>query len=279
MLSGEQIKGKQLIQNDRPESYRAASYDLTVGTIIPPLARPSKKNAPPSIGPVDTFVMPPQGMVEVVSHERVKIPKSIAGYATVKTGLCDKGILALNIGIIDPCYEGLISSTLINFGKSDFNLKKGEVFLRLTFFEYAPPEVVRATSPKDDQYIKDKESKVLQHLSRTFLNLDQRVKELTEPILKEWTSGMLRYVGFGSLLLAGFAFLVTLGVSYVSRQLGPREQITQELTALVRQMQDSTNKRIDSIVGQIRVLRAPRDQGRARPQGATTEPAVRDSGQ
>ena len=59
--------------------------------------------------------MPPQGIVQVVSSERVKVPSTITGLATVKTSLCNEGLLALNIGIIDPGYEGAISSFLLNF--------------------------------------------------------------------------------------------------------------------------------------------------------------------
>jgi len=282
LLSGEQIKRKQLIQKDRAESYRAASYDLTVGSIIPPIVRSSTEGSTPTINVVESFVIPPQGMVEVISQERVKLPETVAGYATVKTGLCDKGILALNIGIIDPRYEGLVSSTLINFGKSEFNLKKGEVFLRLTFFEYTPSETVNAPNPKtDDQYVRDKESKVLQHLSRTFLNLHEAIKELTAPILHEWTSGILRYVVIGSLIVAGSAFLVTLGSSFAARWLSPRELNTAEMTVLMRQLHDSTNKRIDQMEGELRLLKDARTQASPRPQkreGPAPKPAARDTG-
>jgi deoxycytidine triphosphate deaminase len=281
MLSGEQIKRKALIQQDRPDGYRAASYDLAVGSIIPPLSRAmTSTEAIPAVKSVDGVIIPPQGMVEVISQERVQLPDNIAGYATVKTGLCEKGILAINIGIIDPLYNGLISSTLINFGKSEFNLKQGEAFLRLTFFEYTPSEKVAKPALKTDQaYMNDKEAKVLQHLSRTFLNLDQTIKDLTAPILNEWTSGMLRYVVIGTLLVGTFAFLVTLGTSYATRSLVPGDTNKAETRALIQQVRDSTNAQLQRLRDDVaRLQRLQSQDGRLTTPGSGQRTPT-DSGQ
>ena len=75
-------------------------------------------------------------MVEVISIETIKVPQNVAGYASVKTGLSRQGLLALNTGILDPGYEGPLSATVVNFGKSDSLLNHGDTFLRLTFHEY-----------------------------------------------------------------------------------------------------------------------------------------------
>src|SRR5262249_15838303 len=112
MLSADEIKAKQIVQNAVPTQYRSASYDLRIGKIIPPSGTANNE-----------FILSPRGMVEVISKERVKLPSDVSGYAMVKTGLCDEGILAINIGILDPGYEGLISSTLINFGKGPKSLR------------------------------------------------------------------------------------------------------------------------------------------------------------
>ena len=127
LLNRDQIQAMGLVQNPTAKSYRPASYDLQVGKIIDKSGKV-----------VDSIEIPPQGMVRVISRERVKLPVDVIGNATVRTGLCDDGILAINIGIIDPGYEGLISSTLINFGRTEFPIKDGEVFLRLTFHQITP---------------------------------------------------------------------------------------------------------------------------------------------
>lgn len=117
LLSGEAINQKHLVNHDLADGYRGASYDLHVGKIVDPEGHEQQ-----------TYVLPAQGIVEVVSRETVSVPKNVAGFAMVKTGLCNEGILAINIGIIDPLYANLVSSFLINFGKNPYPLAVGQVF-------------------------------------------------------------------------------------------------------------------------------------------------------
>src|SRR5579864_1733127 len=110
LLSGEEIGSLGLVENSTTDLFRASTYDLSVGDII-------------AAGPVSgnkEYVLPPGGTVRVISKETLKLPDFITGHALLKNELCRKGILALNIGVIDPGFEGPISSTLINFGRSNF---------------------------------------------------------------------------------------------------------------------------------------------------------------
>ena len=129
LLSDKEIKAKNLVENPIDEHFRAASYDLSVGKIISVEGKE-----------VSEFRLKPPGIVEIISHEKVKLPKDVVGYAMVKTSLCNEGILALNIGVVDPGYQGYLSTTLLNFGNKEFLLNINDVFLRLTFLEcYSSP--------------------------------------------------------------------------------------------------------------------------------------------
>ena len=55
----------------------------------------------------------------------MKLPHEITGHALLKNELYRKGVLAINIGVIDPGFEGPLSSILINFGREDFVVKRG----------------------------------------------------------------------------------------------------------------------------------------------------------
>jgi len=141
MLSGKQIIQKKIIDSPDPKSVREASYDLRARVILAKPLDPIRSNASaekdkPSVISREEYELPPQGMVEVISLERVTMPDNVLGYATVKTQLSDQCVLALGIGLIDPGYDSYISSTLVNFGTQPFHLKKGDIFLRLTFHEY-----------------------------------------------------------------------------------------------------------------------------------------------
>src|SRR5260370_40977719 len=124
LLSGEEIKSQALVENCADENlYRASTYDLSIGEIIPA--------GTASVG--FEYILPPGGTVRVVSKELLKLPSNITGHALLKNELCRKGILALNIGVIDPGFQGPISSTLINFVQGEFVVKPGSSFLRISF--------------------------------------------------------------------------------------------------------------------------------------------------
>jgi dCTP deaminase-like protein len=147
LLTGEQIKRARLIQNEHDLSYRAMSYDVRIGGIVTPGGKVE-----------ESYEVPPQGIVEVFSEERICLPPEIAGIALVKTSLCNEGLLALNIGIIDPGWQGKVSSFLTNFSKIGYLLAKGDVFLRLTFYQLSESsgKLVHSINYPDDKYIAEK---------------------------------------------------------------------------------------------------------------------------
>jgi hypothetical protein len=80
LLCKESIKDKNLILNAKESGFRIGSYDLTINKLI---------DADGLV--VEEFVLPPQGMIKVVSNEIVVLPKSVIGYVFVKTQLCNEG--------------------------------------------------------------------------------------------------------------------------------------------------------------------------------------------
>jgi deoxycytidine triphosphate deaminase len=206
LLSGDEIKGRGLVLNFDPKMFKAASYNPRIGRILT-----SKGEE------LTTYVLPPLGTVEVVSTEEFTLRENVAGYATVKTSLCNDGILAINIGIIDPLWKGPVSSTLINFGKHDCLLQAGAEFLRITFHEYHPQKIVAKPSAQIlsyQEYVADRKQKVLQHLSETFLNLQENTRRITQTVasevLNEWRQGFFKWVPVAAFSIAGLALVLAL---------------------------------------------------------------------
>ena len=248
LLNGEEIKASGLIDNhiDDNEHFRAASYDIRIGKIINVRGKELKE-----------MRLKPQGVVEVISAEKVNLPMDVAGFAMVKTGLCNLGILPLNIGIIDPGYKGPLSATLLNFGKREFRLKPNQVFLRLTFFKchasanHHPPEAIT-----DEQYIEDKKDKVM-NFSETFLNIKGNVDE----VVKQAKNKAIVYASGLGVLLALFAFLVTIGVNYTSRYVWSKEQLKTELLDDVHQKKDAAlEQKLKDLEDRIQKLNASSTQ-------------------
>jgi dUTPase len=167
MLTGERISALGLLTNTDDENFRGASYDVRAAQIIKPGGKVVSK-----------VLIPPQGIVEVVSKEVINLPNNICGFAAVKTDLSTQGLLALNIGIIDPLYNGPVASFLLNFSKVDIFLEEDDVFLR-TYFVELPEGTERAArvAIAPEKYLKDKKKRSAR-FGTTFLNIDKIVSEI-----------------------------------------------------------------------------------------------------
>jgi dUTPase len=253
VLNGQEIAARNLVTGARPEGYRNASYDLRIGLMF------SAKEE----GDFDKFVLEPQGLVEVISAERVELPPNVVGYAMVKTTLCNEGIFAINIGMVDPGYSGLLSSTLVNLGKKPYPLLKDQVFLRLAFHEFTPQKTSKLTVMDDEAYLADKRSKVKERFADSFLNISETVRKVSEEIVPrlfdKWKTTLLWAIPVAAVIFSLFsllAILVNWGATWSSRNaLMDAYSLRKDLVSEVRQpVQDQSNQRIDALERQLREL-------------------------
>jgi dUTPase len=206
LLTGNEIKTLGLISEPSDDGYRGASYDVHIGSIIIPgeLAE----------GPA-TYRLDPQGVVEVISREHVTLPNNLAGYAMVKTSLCDDGILALNIGIIDPLWKGPVSTTLLNFSNRPYALSRGQVFLRLTFHRCGDVVPAQPQALTTSDYRVKKQQKALEFGS-TFLNLEENIERISGKIF--W-----KYVAWAALVIAVTTIVSSFAIGLVAMVFSSRE--------------------------------------------------------
>jgi deoxycytidine triphosphate deaminase len=138
MIVGNAILARGLVTNV-PQNLKNSTYDLTVGEIIPIgkdaiqariRARTRGEQAP------TTHFLEPREMVWVLSAEEFNMPNNVTGLATLRTAFTKQGILALNVGIIDPFFRGPISTALINFSDKPRPIRVGDKFFRVAFFEH-----------------------------------------------------------------------------------------------------------------------------------------------
>src|SRR5260370_24267431 len=117
MLGTDRVKELNLIDEAIPSNYRASSYDPSIWKIITPEGEE-----------VDSYELPPMGIVEVISRERFRIPSAMCCLAHVKTSLCNDGPSTLNTGIVDPSWNGRVSSFILHFLKDDPLLLSADIF-------------------------------------------------------------------------------------------------------------------------------------------------------
>jgi deoxycytidine triphosphate deaminase len=231
LMSREEIQAEGVIQDASADMYQAASYNLRVGRIILP---DGKKE--------EAYQVQPLGMVKVVSLERLNLPKNVLGYATVKTGLSSDGILAINIGLVDPEYKGLLSSILINFSKNAYHLQRGDEFLRLTFHHYSPPT---GPLPKpshmttEEAYLKEATRSFVEKFSATFLNIEENTRNF---LRRELSTSVLKWVPIAALIIVFLTFFLNFGNTGVATWFAQR--------SIAQQAQSQTAKDIDQLRGQ-----------------------------
>jgi deoxycytidine triphosphate deaminase len=234
MLNREKTKELGIIRDGDEPNFRSASYDLRIGTILA-----VRDGAP--IHETGCYVLPPQGMVEVISWETIKVPPDIAGYASVKTSLSRDGLLALNTGILDPGFEGPLSATVVNFGKAESPLNRGAVFLRLTFhccgkpldFKPIPPVVM-------DKFLQERKERVDAYFSGSFLDNAKHVDELVRGGIRRIVFPLLGLVSLVALVVALVTFGVTLGVAYFQPYAATKDKVRSELSSFFRDEQFAT---------------------------------------
>lgn len=188
ILNAQEIRDSNIIIGLKDSKLRNASYDMSIETII------DMKG-----GKQDYYKLPPQGMAIVVFQEQIRLTKDLIGLAHVKTSLTQKGIMATNIGIIDPCYDGFLSTLLINFGSDSYSLHKNDSCLRLTFDRIKDSYDSKPfTAGSKEDYIKARQSDT-DNLAEKFLNLSSVTKDVSKEVGK-------RILGLGIIFsVASFA--------------------------------------------------------------------------
>jgi deoxycytidine triphosphate deaminase len=183
-LNYQQVKDAALLKNIVEENFTNSTYNLRAGDIITMDGKD-----------VDEYDIPPQGMVLVISSEEFDMQTDTVGYTTVKNALSIKGVMAINIGIVDAGYKGPISSVLMNFGKESCTIRKNETFLRMTFHKFDKPAVPIKTSFSiyhDRQvYVEARKKDARLYLDKKFLSLNAVKNQITNELLKR----IVTYIG------------------------------------------------------------------------------------
>ncbi len=169
ILTSKEISDLKLVENPASGATRESTYDATVGEIFQEGKRFQGSE----------YDLPPRGMVWVVSNERFNLPSNVTGLATLRTTWTHDGILTLNVGIVDPGWNGPLAAAVVNFSSSNFEVRKGETFLRVLFIDHKATDaskVLKETKAYEN-YIKGKSART----PSTFLN----IKALATEILGE----------------------------------------------------------------------------------------------
>ncbi|EKO3962841.1 hypothetical protein F2K62_004123, partial [Vibrio fluvialis] len=118
--------GERLNENDYKDS---SSFDLEVKAI---LTLDTDTNEVINSGRIQN--LKPQACAYLVSKQYICVPKGYIAYVFLKNRMGQRGLLALNTGIIDQNYYGPISTLVINLSKNHAAIPDLAAPTDLTFF-------------------------------------------------------------------------------------------------------------------------------------------------
>ncbi|EGM0634607.1 hypothetical protein IL001_001357 [Escherichia coli] len=160
-----------------PADYsKISSVDITIGEI---LYKDKDGNITKGIG----TTLKPQESLVIISNEIINVPSDHVAYVFLKNRLSQKGLLALNTGIIDAGYVGPISTVIINFSNVDAVIPSGRTkeekeFFRVVFHKLDSTTISSTLqqsqqavnySNQDYEAYKNKKINDLKNLPKTFL--------------------------------------------------------------------------------------------------------------
>jgi hypothetical protein len=194
--------------------------------------------------------------------------------------MCNDGILVLNTGIVDPGYEGLLSTTAINFDAKHIEIRNGDPFLRLVVHKLEPSKGRRPdpTSPAD--YIEARKADSLR-FPGTFLDVPGQFERLSENVskklltdqetasLKQIQSAVWQYAIWSIGIAVVIAILATWATSIWNRS----------TTAATVQAESAYRESLRSLEARLKVIESwpPVPTAQPQPQSAPSPAQPRDT--
>lgn len=197
------ISSSKLVIPIEPGRLKPNSYSVSVGCFI---------DSSGTVSHDHNYKLHPQSIVWVISKETISLPPNTTAIAHIRTSWCSVGVLALNTGIIDPGWNGPISTPLINFGKTTQLIRYGDEFLRVTFHEHdMPPHGTKFPEAQPHSiYVPSKQTLASLHFGTEFLDARRVLKSATRRIFWRMVLGGSAVATVGALIFA----IATLVVSY-----------------------------------------------------------------
>jgi hypothetical protein len=127
--------------------------------------------------------------------------------------------------LLIPGFQGPISSTLINFGGTDYVVKQGDAFLRISFFRCpSSPLTDKAAKYDRAQYVSRVKDEVAAYMAPTFLNIKATAEEAAAKAFVSFKNALVIWATLVGVMLAGLAIFAPLGADLVEKRVESHSQ-------------------------------------------------------
>ncbi len=127
------IESSNLIADYETSCLQSCSYDLRIGTIF----RDGQVINETHSRAEEQIIIEPGEIVSVLTLERLKLPKDIAGTAFAINSQSREGLMVLNPGHVDPGFEGPLSVKAINLRKVSLPISREDKIFTVIFEKIA----------------------------------------------------------------------------------------------------------------------------------------------
>lgn len=148
-----------------------SSLDLHIGDIFVPNENPISR---------EHYCLSAGQTVVVTTTEELNLKSNISGFGFPPDKLSQNGILMVNLGHIDPGWQGKVKFVLINVGKEDYPIKKNDIVATFLFFELDEDveKNYAQRRPNSTFPLTPDVSSIVNSLSKDFLDVNKRAKRI-----------------------------------------------------------------------------------------------------
>jgi len=189
VLSDKTIKRRinELVPNGNADNATHCSYEFTAELML--------RGGRPHFLPINkrgTIIKPAQ-LVWIRASEDISMPPNMVGLWIQTQNLARKGLLLLNISLIEPGYKGPLSAVLVNFGKNPVHIFPNTKIAKVIFLSLDDNATKLVTKRYDsEEYNRDLAS-IAEIAPKTFLQL-QSFEKKADDILETMKREMIQNV-------------------------------------------------------------------------------------
>lgn len=168
---------------DKDSPIQPSSLDLHIGRIYLPGTK--KDDSGGVENPKDQHVLQQGQTAVVVTLEELMLPNNIAGIGFPPARVSIQGILMTNPGHVDPGYEGPMHFTIINMGKENYVLRKGDDIVTMLLFDLSDAAEKDWLERRDGKRASSLSQETLNKLCSDFMDVSSRAEEKAKEQVKK----------------------------------------------------------------------------------------------
>ncbi|ALS97174.1 dCTP deaminase domain-containing protein [Lacimicrobium alkaliphilum] len=197
----------------------------------------------------EKYIIRPQETVCVISRERVVVPENHVAYVFLKNRLSQMGLFSFNTGIIDPGFDGPVSTVMTNLSRESIELSNNQdnhLFFRVVFHKMTNSGELTNSEKRKYSYRKYKEYRIsdLKKFPYHFLDPSKIKAEVDKSLTDKAGFISNRKFAIISFIFAAFLTILPIVVSVAIQVTNDKFQVNKdEINKIKTEIENLKNKK------------------------------------